>query len=142
MKQFFKCTRGYCPPMLTNGESLCCQEIRQFMAVLEDDSWKTCIRRAQRFWICVIIYERHRISTGSSIKNLPESNQYVYLYHIKNFNSRHAKAKDHNSLFFLYVSNVMRILDMGVLVFNGLYHEKIVRYVTRCEIQSFGLFVY
>lgn len=89
------------------------------------------------------VYERHRISTCSSIKNLPESNQYVYLCHIKSFNSRHAKAKDHNSLFsFLYVSNVMRILDMGVLVFNGLYHEKIVRYVSRCEIQSFGLFVY
>lgn len=89
------------------------------------------------------VYERHIISTGRSIKNLPESNQYVYLYHIKIFNSRHAKAKDHNSLFpFLYVSYVMRILDMGVLVFNGLYHEKIVRYVSRCEIQSVGLFVY
>lgn len=74
-----------------------------------------------------LVYEWYRISIGSSIKILFELNQYVYLYYIKNFKSRYVKVKDYNLFFFfLYVFNVMCILDMGVFVFNGLYYEKIV----------------
>lgn len=73
-----------------------------------------------------LVYEWYRISIGSSIKILFEFNQYVYLYFINFFNSRYIKVKEYNLFFFLYVFNVMCILDMGVFVFNGLYYEKIV----------------
>lgn len=68
-----------------------------------------------------LVYEWYRISIGSSIKNLFEFNQYVYLYYIKSFNSRYVKVKDYNLFFFLYVFQIWEFLFLMVYIMKKLF---------------------